>query len=231
MNKKLSIILSVLVIAIISSYFIMYYDEILYNPSITGKPLISTRIVIISETEVMCNFTFAPGWNLVSFPCIAKDIDVSTLLLGLQRPYASIRFYDPTDANDPWKSYNPNLSAEYINDLSDLSRREAYWLYLYNYTPFYINSSLATPTLIDLSTGWNMIGYPSTVARPINDTFGQVIPDFDYVYKYNASDLTDPWKEWTWNTSLYPSAQDLNYTNPYFGYWVYMFKPGTIIVN
>ncbi len=230
MKDKLSITLSVFTVLIILFYIAFTFGNTLIRAGITGYQVMSTRLVIISREEIACNMTLEPGWNLVSFPCISDDIDKDILLNPLNRSYDSIKTYFPTDLNDPWKSYNPNLPNWTIQDLSLLTRRDGYWIYVPNETELYLNNSLATPTLIDVYPGWNLLGYPSRTPRHLNETFDQLIPNFDYIYMYNATDMTDPWKEYTWNSSL-PSNQDLNYTSMYYGYWVYMLNTDTLVIN
>ena len=81
---------------------------------------------------------------------------------------------------------------------------------------------------MDIKTGWNLIGYPSFTMKKVNDTFNDIIPNFDYVYLYNASE--PDWKMWTWNNSL-SSDQDLNYTVPNYGYWVYITADDTLVIT
>ncbi len=231
MSKKLSITLSILTVLIIASFIYLNFDEIIKAPSIIGHPLMSTRLVIVTANESICNTTFEQGWNLVSFPCLKNDMDIDLFLSNITVGYQSVRYYTPSTPNDPWKSYNPNVPSWVVNDLQDFSRRDGYWINFYNYTGFYINNTLATPTLIDLLPGWNLIGYPSRIVRKVNDTFYQIIPSFAYVHLYNASEPSDYWKEWTWNTTLYPSNQDLNYTVLYYGYWIYMNNSDTLIID
>jgi hypothetical protein len=223
--RRLEAALGILAVLMVGTYLFANFD--LINSSITGYNIMSTRLVIVAEDPTDCNMTFESGWNFVSFPCISSDISIGMLLPNLS--YSSIRHYTPLDT-DPWKSYNPSLPAWAVQDLSMLSRRSGYWIHLSDETDYYINNTLGTPTLISLVPGWNMIGYPSRTIRLVNDTFSQVEPNFEYVYLYNASDTADPWKQYTWNTSL-PSDQDLTHTVLYYGYWIYMTEPDTLVIN
>lgn len=228
MKPRIELITSGLVLLMVFTYFLLNFNGFSGN-KITGKEIMSTRLVIVIENESACDMNVTAGWNLVSFPCIYQDIGISTFLAGSGASYGNVRYYAPSDSSDPWKSYNPNLPSWVVQDLSTFSRAGGYWVYFENSSRLYINSTLGTPTLIDLVNGWNLIGYPSTSDKSINDTFGQIIPNFDYVYIYNASDPVDKWKQYTWNTSL-PSDQDLNSSLRNFGYWVYMVNPDTIII-
>lgn len=221
MNKKLKIILF--------AFFLLSFTSLIFIKmsgydisSLVGWQMVSTYLVVTESIGAYCNITLIPGWNLVSFPCINSDLQFNDAFKNMSGPYETIRFYYPNDGLDPWKSYNPDLPNWVVQDLSTISRKYGYWIYVANTTNFYLENLLGTPTIIDLPVGWSLLGYPKTYNSDINDTFGQLIPNFEYVYTYNASDSGDPWKEWTWNTSKYTSTQDLNETKRYSGYWIYI---------
>lgn len=232
MSQKTHFILSGIVLLILLSYFAANFTFLPEYAAdfFTGHQVMSTRLVIVAENQTVCDFNTEQGWNLVSFPCIVDDADIAVFLPYSNYSYGSVRQYLASDPGDPWKSYNPNLPSWVVQDLGSFSRAGGYWIYFDNTTHVYINSTLGTPTLINLLPGWNMIGYPSTSDRKINDTFSQIVPNFDYVYMYNASDTQDNWKEYTWNSSL-PSGQDLNYSSRYYGYWVYMLASDTLVIS
>jgi hypothetical protein len=194
------------------------------DPKITGLPVLSTRVVILTTQGSNCNMTFFQGWNLVSFACIpgSQEMDFFNIT------YESIRSYDASDASDPWKSYNPSLPSYVVHDLTSLSRAKGYWVQVPNTTVFFKNSTLVKPTFIALKRGWNLLGLPNQTISDTYNTFETLIPGLDYIYIYNASD--SDWKEWTWNTSL-PSDQDLN-RSPYgYGYWIYMLNETTFTIQ
>lgn len=228
-NSKKILIISLFVFLIFLSIGFLYFNK--YFKGITGFQIVGTRLVIITKVETLCNMNLEQGWNLISFPCLGEDTNLNLFFLNASYSNGSheaLLSYDVNDIIDPWKSYNSNLPNWTIQDLNLISRRKGYWLFSYNQTTLLINSSLATPTIINLEQGWNLIGYPSTINRPINETFDQLKPNFDYVYLYNASNKE--WKEYTWNISK-PSLQNLNYTVYNYGYWIYMLNQSSIIIT
>lgn len=227
--KKLHYAMVAFVMLLVLSYAIMNFSELMKFPSITGNALMSTRLVITQKISVDCNMSLEQGWNLVSFPCISNAVGPQTFLENLSE-YRDLRYYNVRDSNDPWKSYNPDLPSWVVQDLSSISRAYGYWIYLDSDTRLMISNELATPTVTDVYEGWNLLGYPNRTSKPINDTFGNMIPNFDYVHMYNASDSIDQWKQWTWNSSL-ASDQDFNYTNPNYGYWIYMINDDTFRIS
>ena len=230
MRKALPFILSALTLIILIFYVMVNFNNIFGLASITGRQVMSTRLVILSQLPSVCNTTFEPGWNLVSFPCITSDTEISLFLANISGSFESIKTYDQFDSQDPWKSYNPGLPAWVVQDLPEVARREGYWIYFENITDFYMNNSLTTPTVYNLMPGWNLIGYPSTMIARVNETLAGLNQSYDYVFFYNASDLTDPWKQYTWNASL-PSDQDLIFAVPYYGYWIYVLKQDSFVIS
>ncbi|NTV22929.1 MAG: hypothetical protein HGA85_00950 [Nanoarchaeota archaeon] len=201
----------------------------LYNPIITGMPVLDTTLTVVTTINNSCNLTLEEGWNLVSFPCITTDAPILSYLGNYTSAINSVWYYDATSSADPWKSYNPSLPGYAIQDLSTLSRRSAYWINAKSRTDILIVSELFTPTAYSLSRGWNLVGYPSTAAKLVNETFQALEPDYDYILSFNASDI-DTWKIYTWNSSLV-SDQDLIYASPYGGYWIYMLSPKGYVIS
>lgn len=219
MKKALILILASLII--ISSFLF-----VIYKPAFTGKAIVGTTLVITLTSQSFCNISLSPGWNLVSFPCISSDADEAEFLGNFT--FSDIRTYDASDAADPWKSYNPSLPSYVIHDLETVSRAKGYWIYVANESEFIKNGTLARPTFIALERGWNLIGMPNLTTMDTYNAFEELIPQFDYVYLFNASE--NDWKEWTWNSSL-ASSQDLNKTTYNFGYWIYMLNESTYDVR
>jgi len=213
-------------IILVGTLFLFRHDL----TSITGRQ-VATRLIITQTVGTHCNFTMKSGWNHVSFPCITLDLAFNDTFKNASNDFVYIKRYDASDPNDPWKSYNPNLPNWTKQDLSAVSRSYGYVVYYENDTQFYLENELGIPTLYNLPKGWNFLGYPRLNDTDINDTFGTLIPNFEYILINNASDIVDPWKEWTWNTSKYPSNQDLLKAMRYFGYWIYMNNSDNLMIT
>jgi hypothetical protein len=215
------------IVAVAIMLLLMIAAGLVYlKPAFIGKAILGTRLVILTTSDTACNITLKEGWNLVSFPCISTQLDRDLFLMNFT--LSSIRAYDASDTVDPWKSYNPSLPSYVVQDLDTISKSKGYWMHSYNDTIFYRNGSLTKPTFISLKKGWNLIGMPNVTTINTYDAFVSIIPYFDYVFLYNASD--DDWKEWTWNSSL-PSDQDLNVTMNDYGYWIYMLNDSSLPVR
>jgi hypothetical protein len=83
-------------------------------------------------------------------------------------------------------------------------------------------------TSIALCAGWNLIGYPAGVERPVTDVLAGIDGQYDLVYGYDAADTSDPWEKY--NPSAPPYANDLEFLRPGFGYWIRMLQPVTLTI-
>jgi hypothetical protein len=233
MKTSTKLVLAALIIMFTVSFSFVFYDFI--EPRITGNALVSTRLVITSTSESNCNITFEEGWNLISFPCMTQiygleDFFDYSELNTTNRFFSVIKVFNNTDANDPWKAYNPDLPNWTVQDTINISKTQGYWFYVVNASVFLRNDTIESPSYVDLYEGWNLIGYPSAIIKTMNETYGNLIPEFDFVETFNATDSIDSWKQWTWNSSL-TSNQDLNYSNRFLGYWIFMHSNGTLVVT
>jgi parallel beta-helix repeat protein len=152
------------------------------------------------------------GWNLISFPMIQGDKNLTTVLEMLDGYYDAVQWYDNTDKNDPWKHYK--LDKSYGNDLSEIYDTMSFWIhitqpgdtiFLYNDTPQTKNQTII------LHEGWNLVGYPSLTGynrtEGLNNlTFGQEI---DLIQWYDAS--TQTWHD----------LGEEDYFIPGKGYWIH----------
>ncbi|MBT3464827.1 hypothetical protein HOD20_10205 [archaeon] len=231
-HKKFEKIMPILTLMILAGVIISISPQFFdLRQKITGFATLNTTVVILNITPNACNTTFESGWNLISIPCYDPTNDSIDLIFdSIDGSYRSIHSYEGDASTDPWKAYNPNLPSWVVQDLSGIDRKKGYWVYMDQNDSYFYNGITVDPNLISLSTGWNLIGYPTFENRSIEVSTSSIEPDFEYFYLYNASDPTDKYKQYTWNGSL-PSPQDLNSTVPYYGYWVYMYSPNTWVIT
>ncbi|MFH1926994.1 MAG: C1 family peptidase [Chloroflexota bacterium] len=66
------------------------------------------------------------GWNMVGYPTeICKSIPDA--LLGIGEKLTMVRWYNPFDAKDPWKHYDPSAPS-WANDLVEMQSGRGYWI-------------------------------------------------------------------------------------------------------
>jgi hypothetical protein len=78
---------------------------------------------------------------------------------------------------------------------------------------------------IDVTQGWNFIGYPINTSHPVNETFSSVYGLYSEVTTYNTSLGDYVWyRPGNGNSTLLA-------TNPGYGYWINMSMETTIIIS
>ena len=71
------------------------------------------------------DISLTPGWNLISLPLEQNNTTISNVLSSVDGQYNAVKYYDATDANDPWKTYRPGAST---NDLFDIDHTMGFWI-------------------------------------------------------------------------------------------------------
>ncbi|MFH0874696.1 MAG: hypothetical protein V1859_02075 [archaeon] len=225
--KKITIVFVILVIAL-SGFLLITNLKFLKN-RITGLAELSTSAIILQLSEAACEADFVSGWNLISIPCVPTPTNISEVLLNILPDIISVHEYYGIGA-DPWKAYNPSLPGWVVQDLTKLDRKKGYWMNMAANTHYYYNSSTATPNILSLANGWNLVGYPLISLKNISDAMLPINGSYDIIVLYNATDSADYWKEYTWNESR-PSGQDLYNMTPYYGYWIYSYGSRTLMLD
>jgi hypothetical protein len=108
------------------------------------------------------------GWNFISFPLILENTSVGDVLSSITGEWDVVKYYDASDPIDHWKTYRVGGTA---NDFWNLDHKMGFWLHLTSASASLILSGdMPTTTIINLKSGWNMIGYPSYTDRLASET-------------------------------------------------------------
>ena len=94
----------------------------------------------------------------MSFPLTAADDSIGSVLSSIAGCYDYVRWYDPLDSSDHWKSYMPGRA---YNDLARLDNTMGFWINITALCNLTLSGTRPVSTTIDLHHGWNMIGFPS----------------------------------------------------------------------
>ncbi|RKY95230.1 MAG: hypothetical protein DRQ13_07395, partial [Ignavibacteriae bacterium] len=149
---------------------------------------------IVYNYGITASSTVSEGWNMVSLPLLVPDGNYLTLF-----PSAEI---------GSLYGYN---GSYYSTDT--LTNCEGYWIKFPATELVTIQGEDKTECIIDLNSGWNMIGGPncSVPSGSIIDPGGIIVPGTLYGY----------------NGSYYPAAS----VNPLMGYWIKTSGAGTITLD
>ena len=110
------------------------------------------------DPDALFTLRLNPGHRFVSFPLDVSNTRIESVLSSVAGCYDLVRWYDPADSLDPWKSYMPGRT---YNDLTRLYNTMGFWINVTATCSLTLAGTRPVSTAIDLHPGWNMIGFPS----------------------------------------------------------------------
>gem|GEM_PF-2419075 len=169
-----------------------------------------------------------PGWNLVALPREPSNPAPGAALVNAAGSYDLVYAYNACDTADPWKKYDP-AAPPVVNDLTAVDPGQGLWLRATRPVTFTVSGAIPALSQVPLCAGWNLIGYPSAVPRPIAIALASIAGDYDLVYAYLSADPADPWKKY--DPAAPPVVNDLAQMGPGLGYWIRVTRAVTLTVN
>jgi carboxypeptidase T len=127
------------------------------------RPVLSTATIVFNIPVLS-----TPGWNFVSFPLAvsgAPNVILNDLAGDGTTTWDVVKWYDPTDPADPWKTYRLGSSS---NDLIMVNNCRGMWVHVTNGgldNFITVEGTAPSSTVIQLYRGWNLVGYPSATPR------------------------------------------------------------------
>ena len=173
--------------------------------------------VLTLTVSGLTQLSLSTGWNLVSIPIVPSSTTFNDVLASIVGEYDLVYSYIASDPTDPWKKYN-TAAPPFLNDLTEINERMGFWIRTSGAKPLTVSGVAPLSPTIPLVTGWNLVGYPSQVTRPITEALASIAGKYDLVYTYDASDMADPWKKY--NVAAPPFLNDLVVMSPRRGYWI-----------
>lgn len=213
--KKMISVTIVMILVYVSATFILYDTFLTPNvDKITGFAV--TSVNVSESPGAICNFNLYEGANLISFHCIQGMYPLEFTLENISQDYKAIFSYSPSDAKDPWKSYNPNLPLWATQDLSMIYDSGGYWIIMNKNATYYLNGIVNRNSQTSLNAGWNLIGYPRGTSKTPNMAFSSLDGHYDMVLEYKKENNT-----WYYYAPGNASST-LKMIDPDYGYWIRM---------
>ena len=136
---------------------------------------------ILSPASMTFAIDLVTGWNLISLSLDPSSPEPSDALTSISGDYDSAWAYDGCDTADPWKVFSPSVPPEF-NDMESMDERQGYWLEMAGPAQLQATGVRPLETSIALCPGWNLVGYPSGVARPVTEVLAGIAGTFNMVY-------------------------------------------------
>ncbi|MDD4307190.1 MAG: NosD domain-containing protein [Thermoplasmata archaeon] len=158
----------------------------IYAKDYDGNVLDLTWEFRTDTRAVMFTIELEEGWNLISIPLEMSYTSVEEVLSSISGKWDAVKWYDPLDTADPWKSYRAGGTA---NDLLDLGRTMGIWAHVNAACTLSVSGLEPATTGINLHAGWNLVGYPTlnetvTVSFAFWGTGADRVEVFDPVSPY-----------------------------------------------
>jgi hypothetical protein len=188
------------------------------------------------------------GWNLISLAVLPATLTgtsstvITRVLSSIAGSFDAAYTYDATDPADPWKQYVV-AGPPSANDLTAIELGKGYWIQASAPVTLAVSGTVPSTTTIPLVTGWNLVGYPSSTARPVEEALASIAGKYDLVLECpglpRAGDPGDPAVPWRHHIPSAPSAlpvlavrpgNTLTELAPGRGYWVRMTQDATLTV-
>jgi alpha-tubulin suppressor-like RCC1 family protein len=146
------------------------------------------------------------GWNLISLSLQPADTDITSILDSISNKVISVWAY----MEGSWQVYDPENPG--FSDLTTIEAGRGYWINMSEAAT--LNVSGSTPSnSVNLSTGWNLVGYNSDTAQDVEDALASIESKYISAWAY----MDGSWKV---SDPENPGFSDLETMEPGYGYWI-----------
>ncbi|MFH0876425.1 MAG: hypothetical protein V1859_10895 [archaeon] len=159
------------------------------------------------------------GWSLISYPKQPDNTSVVHAVEDISSIFTIIYRYD---GGVTWKSYDgPGGSPD---TLTTISSAKGYWLKTTQSTQLNFTGTEVSSMQINLTSGWNLIGYPKSTTTNLTTTMADILNNVDTIFRFDGGV--------TWKSYDGPggSPDTLTTLTPGKGYYVKMNNADTLSV-
>jgi hypothetical protein len=130
------------------------------------------------------------GWNLISTPLVPSEESITKLLESIEGLYDNVMWCNDTAEYLEWGHYHVNKTFNV--DYYGPNITNGIWVNITvaGDTPFYHKGALPTQNQsINITRGWNLLGYPSLTERNLSTALGNLNlgTDIETVWTYDAT--------------------------------------------
>ena len=86
----------------------------------------NTVLTVTGTAPVQVSIPLCAGANLIGYPS-GSPVALPDALASIAGKYTLIHAYDPSDAADPWKTFDPS-APPFVNDLTAMKPGQGYWI-------------------------------------------------------------------------------------------------------
>ena len=145
-------------------------------------------------------------WRLISLNRQPANNAIGSVIESMADRVINVWSYD----NGKWKVYYPDDPS--MGDLETMVPGHGYWMHMSDTADFEF-SGTAYSGAIELTTGWNLVGFNSAVSMNISDAVASLSPCLVSVWSYDDG-------VWRIYDPDHPYLSDLEMLVPANGYWI-----------
>jgi sugar lactone lactonase YvrE len=176
----------------------------LYNITVYAKDT-DGNISIPSETKVFQEEGLG-AWKLISLQKQPENANIEAVLETLSDKVISVWAY----VDGGWKVYDPENPG--FSDLTTMEAGIGYWINIIEAGTLTVSGSPPSNS-IDLTTGWNLVGYNSSTEQDIANALASIEGQYISVWAYIEGG-------WLVYDPENPGSSDLTTMEPGYGYWI-----------
>ena len=190
-------------------------EENLFNAGLIFNNITDDVTVTISNASADINSSMTlnveSGWNLISLYLQSTNTAVADVLGSIDGNYISVWAY----TDNKWEVYDPENQD--FSDLDGIVPGKGYWINMDSDSEITI-SGTASPGAIDLSAGWNLVGYNSSESQNTADAISSISGNIVSIWRYKEA-------RWEVYDPQSPDFSDLTIMEPGYGYWFNISSP------
>jgi len=151
----------------------------------TGKDCaLQPVFVTIDPASTDCNqsggesvtLSLNKGWNLISLPLQLDDMSVESVFSGL-----------PVEVVKDFDSFYDFNQEPFLSTLTELEMGKGYLVKLSSAADLTLEGTIAENVSVELSSGWNLIGYPSSGSADLTTVLSGIQSSIETVKTFDAS--------------------------------------------
>ena len=175
--------------------------------------------IAVSDGIIVARQNLHKGWNLISIYLDIMDTGLSSVLASIEGEgkCSSVWTYDAEPSSKGWKRYVVG-GTDSPNNLKTMEHGKGYWINMTGDATLTIVGKPITEADIPLYSGWNLVGYSSSIAQLPEDALSSIPGGHVSIWTYDG--ITGDWPKYTINAPDFLNT--LTQLVPGSGYWIYV---------
>jgi hypothetical protein len=177
--------------------------------NIIGTTYRAVKLVSLSggtpQQPISTVLSLLQGWNLISLPIQPSDTAIEKVLSSINGKYNAVYAYD----GNKYEGYVPGSLA----DLKKMEQGRGYWIHMTVAANLNLSGTLQSKN-VQLKANWNLVGYNSMQATPVQQALSSISGKFSVVYGYDAASKS-------YIGYVPGSTNNLSSLEPGKGYWIF----------